>query len=184
MRSDLEYRHYFILNTFSTLVMRFAAGGGYAYGNSRELPFEKSFYSGGANSVRAWSIYNLGPGSSVPSANAQIDKTGDINGEGNVELRFPIYSYLKGALFLDAGNIWLNKKNDQMPGAEFKGNRFYKEFAVGTGFGARFDFSFFILRLDMAVPMRDPSKRTGERWVFSKLKKEHIQFNLGMGDHF
>ena len=182
LKADADYRHFFIFNESNKLVFRATCGYGQAYGNSTVLPFEKSFFAGGANSIRAWSIYSLGPGSY--SDTNKLNRTGDIDIEGNMEYRFPIYSYLKGALFMDAGNIWLNKKNDKMTGGEFQIDRFYKEFAVALGFGARFDFSFFILRLDAAVPARDPSNPENNRWVLDQTKFNDIQLNLGIGYPF
>ncbi|HQI46548.1 MAG TPA: BamA/TamA family outer membrane protein [Bacteroidales bacterium] len=182
VRADIDFRQYFVYNEFNTLVLRGVIGTGLAYGNSSVMPFEKSFFSGGANSIRAWKIYSLGPGSSKDTIN--LNKTGDINLEGNIEYRFPIYSYLKGAFFVDAGNIWVNKRNSLMPDAEFKWNRFYKEIAVGAGFGARFDFSFFILRVDMAIPLRNPAVDGANKWLFKNLSHQPINLNLGIGYPF
>ena len=184
VRGDIDYRHYFIFNKFNTFVLRGVAGYGLAFGNSSVLPFEKSFFVGGANSIRAWSIYSLGPGSYSDLSKMNFNRTGDIDLEANAEYRFPIYSYVKGAFFTDAGNIWLNKKNPLMPDAEFEMNEFYKQIAVGAGFGLRFDFSFFIMRLDAAIPLRNPSKPESERWVLSATTKKDIQFNLGIGYPF
>ena len=184
VRGDIDYRHYFIFDKFNTIVVRGVAGYGLAYGNSSVLPFEKSFFVGGANSIRAWSIYSLGPGSYSDLSKMNFNRTGDIDLEANAEYRFPIYSFFKGALFTDAGNIWLNKKNPLMPDAEFEMNEFYKQIAVGAGFGLRFDFSFFIMRLDAAVPLRNPSKPEDERWVLKATTKKDIQFNLGIGYPF
>ncbi|NTW31808.1 MAG: BamA/TamA family outer membrane protein [Bacteroidetes bacterium] len=184
VRGSIDLTHDYVLNKFSKLVVRGLMGGGLAFWNSNVLPFEKSFFAGGANSIRAWRIYSLGPGSSNNSLNTLLDKTGDIDIEGNVEYRFPIYSFFKGALFVDAGNIWLNKKNEQMQNAEFKFDRFYKEFAIGAGFGARLDFSFFILRFDAAIPLRDPSMLPDNRWVLPHTTFSKINFNLGIGYPF
>lgn len=178
VKSSFEFRRYLMLPMNSKVVFRGLIGAGTAYGNSTVMPFEKSFFSGGANSVRAWKIYSLGPGSYTDSTNIH---TGDIDLEANIEYRFPIYSYLNGALFVDAGNVWLNKKNFYVPNGEFQFNRFYKEFAVGVGFGMRFDFSFFILRLDAAFALRNPSNPEGSRWVNDF---KHTNFNLGIGYPF
>jgi len=183
MRADMDYRHYFVFDKSNTLVLRGLLGAGMAYWNSNVLPFEESFYAGGANSLRGWSIYAVGPGS-CNTVNTGFNKTGDIDIEANAEYRFPIYGFLKGAFFIDAGNIWLNKKNPLMPDAEFEFDRFYKEIAIDAGFGARFDFSFFIMRLDAAIPFRDPLQPENERWRFNKISKDRIQFNLGIGYPF
>lgn len=182
IRANADIRHYFVFDQFNTLVVHGAGGYGLAYKNSMVLPFEKSFYAGGANSLRAWRIYSLGPGSYHDTTG--MNRTGDIDLETNVEYRFPIYSFLKGALFTDFGNIWLNRKNINMPGGEFKFYRFYKEFAVDFGFGARFDFSFFILRIDAALPARDPSHPENDRWVLKYSKFKDFRLNLGIGYPF
>ncbi|MFH0864857.1 MAG: BamA/TamA family outer membrane protein [Bacteroidota bacterium] len=182
-RTDIDYRHYFVFNEFNTLVFRVSTGAGIAYGNSKVLPFEKSFFSGGANGMRAWKIYTLGPGAYCDTSQTQLNHTGDINLLGNLEYRFPVYSFLKSALFIDAGNIWLNKKNDNMTDAEFTSS-FYQQIAVGTGFGLRFDFSFFILRLDFGIRVVDPAKPEGQRWVFKYIKPSDFTINFGIGYPF
>ena len=169
----------------NTLAVRGAIGAGYAYWNSVALPFEKSFYCGGANSIRAWQIYSLGPGSYSNTVNPGLDETGDIDLEGNVEYRFPVFKILKGALFADAGNVWLNKKVEDMPGGrDFQFDRFYKEIAIGSGIGARFDFSFFVLRLDAAIQLRNPAVPEAERWVPLSSSIKHIRLNFGIGYPF
>jgi outer membrane protein assembly factor BamA len=183
IRADIDARHYFIFDKLNTLAIRGAIGAGYAYWNSDVLPFEKSFYCGGANSVRAWTIYSLGPGS-YSSPNPSLDETGDIDLEGNAEYRFPVYNILKGGLFVDAGNVWLNKKNAEMPGADFEFNRFYKEIAIGSGIGARFDFSFFVIRLDVAFKIRNPSVPEVQRWVDLSSSFKHPNLNFGIGYPF
>lgn len=182
IRANADIRHYFIFDKINTLVVHGVAGYGLAYKNSRVLPFEKSFYAGGANSLRGWRIYSLGPGSYHDTTG--MNSTGDIDLEGNIEYRFPIYGFLKGALFSDFGNIWLNRKNVSFPGGEFKFYRFYKEFAVDCGFGARFDFSFFVLRIDAALPARDPSHPDNDRWVLKYSKLKDFRLNLGIGYPF
>ena len=182
-RFDLDYRHYFVFNEFNTLVVRASGGYGIAYKNSKVLPFEKSFFGGGANGIRAWKIYTLGPGSFHDTSITQLNQTGDISLLGNVEYRFPVYSFLKSALFIDAGNIWLNKKNNNMPNGEIT-TSFLKQIAVGTGFGFRFDFSFFILRLDFALKVIDPVKPEGQRWVFKYIKPSDFTVNFGIGYPF
>jgi len=182
-RADIDYRHYFIFDKINTLVFHGIAGAGIAYGNSIVLPYEKSFFAGGANGMRAWRVYSLGPGSYSDEETNLLSRTGDISLLGNVEYRFPVYSYLKGAFFVDAGNIWLNKKNDNMPEAEFTSS-FYKQVAVGTGFGMRFDFSFFILRFDFALKAVNPANPEGQRWVLHYIKPKDFAINFGIGYPF
>jgi outer membrane protein assembly factor BamA len=183
IRADIDARHYFIFDKLNTLAIRGAIGAGYAYWNSDVLPFEKSFYCGGANSVRAWQIYSLGPGS-YSNPNPSFDETGDIDLEGNAEYRFPVYNIIKGAVFIDAGNVWLNKKNDAFPGGDFEFNRFYKEIAIGSGIGVRFDFSFFVIRLDVAFKIRNPSVPEVQRWVDLSSSLRHPNLNFGIGYPF
>lgn len=192
VRSDIDFRHYFYLNKHSMAAFKTIAGFGIPYGNSKILPFEKSFYAGGANSVRAWKIFTLGPGS-FRDSNIVVDKRADIDFEINLEYRYDIYKVLKGAIFMDAGNIWFANKDETRPGSDFQFNRFYKEIGMGAGIGARLDFSFFVFRLDAAMPLYDPAYPEGDRWTFDRLKHKYffdfktdpkIVFNLGIGYPF
>jgi hypothetical protein len=166
VKSDVDLRFYNVINKRSNIVYRLFAGLGLALENSPALPFDKSFFSGGSNGIRAWTARSLGPGSYYDPFKKTFDKIGDIQLEGNAEYRFDIIKMLKGALFVDAGNIWLIKNDPQRPGSKFDINDFYSEIAMGGGFGARLDFSFFIIRLDMGFQLKDPSLPKGERWVF------------------
>jgi outer membrane protein assembly factor BamA len=156
-RFDADYRRFWKLRFGNVLGMRLMGGSAFAYGNSKVVPFEKSFWLGGANDMRGWRLRSLGPGAYVDSVN-KYDKTGDIMLQATIEHRFPIYSFLLGSVFIDAGNVWLRNPSEDFPGGEFKLNTFYKQIAMDIGFGLRFDFSFFILRLDGAVPFHTPSK--------------------------
>ncbi len=151
-------------------------GMGIPLKNSLALPFEKSFFAGGANGIRAWRIRTLGPGSFNQDISS-FYKIGDIHIEGNAELRFDIISIFKGALFIDAGNIWLLNEDKDRPNAEFKWNRFYKEIAVGSGFGLRLDFSFFVVRFDWGLQVHDPLLPEGERWIFQNKPQFEQQYN-------
>lgn len=182
VRADIDFRFYKILNTDTRLVFRNMIGIGFAYGNSRDLPFEKSFFAGGANSLRAWNIRSVGPGSSVPD-NINIDRIGDLKLELNLEYRFPVYRSLKGALFIDAGNVWF-VNSDVIPGGEFKLDKFISEIAVDAGFGFRYDFRFFVFRLDGAFRVRDPAKEASNRWVINNIKFNNIVWNFGIGYPF
>jgi len=179
-RLELDFRYYFVATRTNQLVFRLLTGIGIPYGNSDALPFEKGFYLGGANSMRAWIYRGLGPGA-YSDQGSNIDKMGDIVIETNIEYRFPIYSFFKGALFFDAGNVWLLNENENFPGADFKYNTFYRQIAMDAGIGLRFDFRFFIFRVDFAMRLRDPSLPRGERWVADK----GIWFwNFGIGYPF
>ena len=183
LRFDLDYRVYKSVRKLGRFVYRISGGMGYALQNLNALPYEKSFYGGGPNDVRAWQARSLGPGSSKPKYNDPYnDKIGEIQLEMNFEYRFKIYKWLNGAYFIDAGNIWLRKKDPLRPNAEIALNRFYKEFATGTGVGLRADFSFFILRVDGAFKVYDPSKDEGKRFLAGG--KNVFVLNFGIGYPF
>ena len=184
VRTELDFRIYKYLNASNIFAFRTAVGYGVPYGNSLLLPFEKSFFAGGANSIRAWNIRTLGPGGYNDQLNPGIDKIGDIVLESSFEYRFPVYKVLKSAFFIDAGNIWLQRKNDSYPEGEFQFNRFYKEIAMATGFGLRLDFSFFIIRGDFAIPVRNPELKQDERWVIGQTQLKDFRFKLGIGYPF
>jgi outer membrane protein assembly factor BamA len=162
------------------------AGLGIPFGNLDVLPFETSFFGGGANGMRAWQARSLGPGSY--SAPLSYDRIGDMHIEGNVEYRFKLIGYLEGALFVDVGNIWSLRENPAKPGAVFEGSDFLSEIAVGSGVGARLNFDFFLVRFDLGAQMKDPGRPVGERWYFQRDKADPIgrilNLNLGIGYPF
>ena len=184
LKADADLRLYRVFDENNTLVFRLMGGIGVPYGNMDIMPFIKSYYGGGANSVRAWSIYNLGPGSYGSAETLRFDKYGDIKLEANIEYRFPVYRYWKGALFMDAGNVWFLKKNEQFPGGEFNADSFYNEMAIGAGLGVRLDFNFFLVRLDAAFPVRDPGMNPGEQWIGQFPGFSDWNLNLGIGYPF
>ncbi|HJX70799.1 MAG TPA: BamA/TamA family outer membrane protein, partial [Bacteroidales bacterium] len=181
-RADLEFKYFRIYNSRNTLVYRCFAGVGYPYGNSNSMPFEKKYFVGGPNSIRAWNAYSLGPGSKE-----KYENTGDIKLELNLEYRFKLFWKLEGALFMDAGNIWDIYYQESRANAYFEWNRFYRDFAIGTGFGTRFDFSIFLLRIDIAMKMRDPLLAAGERLIITSRKlnlKDDFTIQFGIGYPF
>jgi outer membrane protein assembly factor BamA len=184
VKADVDYRYYRVLDIDQTLVFRVMGGAGVPYGNVRVLPFIKSFYGGGANGLRAWKIYTLGPGSYSGTDEVRFDRYGDIKLEANLEYRFKFYSFWHGAFFLDAGNVWFVRQNDQFPGGEFKFSKLTNDLAIGGGVGVRMDFSFFILRVDGAVPFKDPSKPIGNQWISGWPPLDRFNLNLGIGYPF
>lgn len=175
IKADVDLRYYRQLNRRSKFAARFYTGVGYAYGNSQTLPYVKQFGVGGSNSVRAFPARSIGPGTynvrtdpNIASDTYFIDQRGDIKLEGNAEYRFDIVKALKGAVFVDAGNIWLRREDPERPGSGFDFNTALQELAVGTGAGLRVDLSFFVLRFDGAFPLRKPYLPEGERWVSSE----------------
>ena len=178
-RMDLDIRRYIIINKENVLVLRGFYGLGYSYGNSEELPIQKQFFSGGVNSIRAWEAFGLGPGSSTDLNNYS---TGDIKLEFNIEYRFPLYNSLKSAVFIDGGNIW-SIKNDPREGSRFNFNSFPNQIAIGIGIGFRYDFDFFVIRLDVATPVRDPMLMINDRWIENPLNG-NFRYNLAIGYPF
>jgi outer membrane protein assembly factor BamA len=183
VKLDGDFRFFNVITRNNSVAYRFFMGAGYAYGNASVLPLEKGFYGGGANGMRGWPYRLLGPGSYYDPED-YFDRMGDIQLEANVEIRFPVYNFIKSALFADIGNIWLMNEDESYPGGAFKFNRFYKEFAIDVGLGLRLDFNFFILRVDFAIPLRDPSQPEGDRWVMDQWQFSDFIINFGIGYPF
>lgn len=189
LRDEFDIRFYMPVWRENNLALRGLVGFGLPIWESNMLPFERRFYAGGANSMRAWRLRELGPGVYKDKTGIAFDKSGDLRMEGNVEFRFPLYGLFKSALFIDAGNVWTYKEDKARPGAKFELNEFYRQFAVAGGLGLRFDFTFFVLRLDLAVPVRDPSQNKGERIVIGNINSlpwlsGNTQLHLGIGYPF
>lgn len=169
LRLDVDLRKYFQPRINNTLAMRFFVGLGIPLNDLNTLPIEKRYFIGGANSLRAWQARTLGAGS-YNSYQNQIDQFGELKMEFNLEYRFKIVGSVKGAFFLDGGNIWaLNDTVAERQNGNFEFNKFYKDLALGTGFGLRFDFKYFIIRTDLGIKMRDPAFEIGNRFVLDKL---------------
>lgn len=185
IRTQLEFRTHIPVNKKSRMVYRAMGGIGIPFKNLSTLPYENSFFAGGPNSVRAWRARLLGPGGyDGRFSSARFDRIGDIILEGNAEFRFPFYKSFHGALFADAGNIWRLKKDPDKPKGEFNPERFFNEIAVGAGFGLRWDLEFIIIRLDTAMPIKDPSYPEGNRFTFDKKPYRNLVFNFGIGYPF
>lgn len=194
VRLRSEVRYFYDLVRTSVLATRLITSAGLPYGNSSTMPYVKQFFVGGTNSVRAFSSRSVGPGTYSPPdsiSDIYIDQTGDIKLEASMEYRFEIYRFIKGALFADAGNIWLINADENRPGGTFDFDTFYKEVAVGSGFGIRFDFDFVVIRFDLAFPLRKPELPPGDRWVFDKIalgssawRKDNLILNVAIGYPF
>lgn len=200
IRGEVELRHYMAIGKpkrerINQLVSRIILGAGYGYGNSASMPFIKEFFIGGTNSIRAYRARSLGPGTFY-GGNTTLtkrflpDQPGDIKIELNSELRFKIISIVRGAFFIDAGNIYTINNDPSRPGSTFSKD-FAKQMAVGTGAGLRFDLSFLVLRIDGAFPIRKPYLPGGPAWVFNQIKfgnaqwrKENLILNLAIGYPF
>lgn len=184
-RFEGDYRYY--LPAYSTNVInvfRFNFGIGVPLGGSVAVPFEKAFYIGGANSLRAWVLGTIGPGAYKASGNV-FEMTGDMKIELNYELRFDISKSLEGAFFADGGNIWLLKDNTLMPDGVFHFNTFLPQFALDAGFGLRYDLGFLVIRFDGAIPLYQPYRTPGERWnISNEYDKLIVGWNFAIGYPF
>ena len=176
-----EVRALFKVGEKQHIAARFMGGVLWSYGNQTIAPYSEQFYIGGANSLRAFTVRSVGPGTYNPGQNTKygyLDQTGDIKLEANVEYRFPIFGELYGATFLDAGNVWLMRKDENRPGGEFSLKNFVKSIALNTGVGVRYDLTFLVIRLDMGIALHVPYE-TGKSGYYNIPK-----FKDGLGLHF
>jgi outer membrane protein insertion porin family len=192
IRLELDFRDYFKIKRNVIWANRLNFGYGYAYGNSTSLPFVRQFFAGGSNDIRAFPARSLGPGTSrIQTRDLYADQSGDIKAMLNTELRFKLVSILHGALFADAGNVWLRQEDPLKPGSGFEFKDVLSEMAVGTGVGLRVDATIFVIRLDVAFPIRKPYLPPGERWVIDQIdfgdknwRRNNIIYNIGIGYPF
>ena len=179
---DIDYSRYWKFDTYNELVAHVGVGVAYPYGNSTILPFEKRYFSGGANSVRGWSVRELGPGS-FRGKDGRIDfinQTGDMKLDINVEYRTRLFWKFNGAFFVDAGNVWTLRNYEEQPGGQFKVDEFYKQIAVAYGVGLRLNFDYFILRADMGMKALNPAYDTRDEH-YAML---HPDFSRDFSFHF
>ena len=175
---DFDYSKTFVLDSKNRIVLHSGIGIAYPYGNSDILPFEKRYFSGGANSVRGWSVRELGPGS-FKGSDGRIDfinQTGDMKIDLNAELRTHLFWKFDGAAFIDAGNIWTLRAYEEQPGGQFKLDEFYKQIAMSYGLGLRLNFDYFIIRMDMGMKAVNPS--------YTNSKQHYPITNHDMGRDF
>ncbi len=194
LKLQADGRYYFQYSDH-TWAFRLVGGVAVPYGNADIVPYSKQFFIGGSTSLRAFRLRQLGPGAFInPDAETVnfFDQTGEVLLEFNAEYRFDLASYFKGAVFVDAGNIWLLNETfgDSGEGA-FRFDTFYREIAVGTGVGLRIDFDYFVVRLDAAFPVRKPVFGKGLEWTFNQLdflnghwRKENLVWHLAIGYPF
>lgn len=179
VKLSIDAKRYFYHGKKSTFVSRMLAGVGLPYANSLSLPYEKSFFGGGPSTMRAWQLRRLGPGSYQGAENV-LERIGDINLVINLEERFPIAGPLEGALFVDAGNVWLMNATNDYPQGEWKWNNFMKEIAVGSGIGLRLNISVITIRCDFAIPVYDPGYASSQAWRLPHWKFNQIVTNFGI----
>ena len=180
IKTSAQYTHVIPLTTRSCLATRVFAGVVYSYGNATMAPYNDLFSIGGANSIRAFSIRSIGPGSYHPanSTFSYVDEMGDLKLEANVEYRFPIIANLYGAAFIDAGNVWLLHDNENQPGGKIKASEMGKTIALGTGVGLRYDLDFLVLRFDLGIGIHAPYD-TGKSGYYNM-----PSFGKSLGYHF
>lgn len=200
-----DYRYHTPINLLTKMAYRINVGVAVPYGANKTLPYEKFFFLGGSNSNRAWAPRRLGPGSYTPQRiesggeqvkdtdernylRYQFEQPGEILLEGSIEFRRNLIGFLNGAWFVDVGNIWTIRQDEERPGANFEFNRFWRELAIGSGFGLRFDFSFLIARLDAGWKIYDPARPEGQRWIGQMFdiptELRYTTFNIGIGYPF
>ena len=215
VRLGVDFRRNKVIHRNTTMAFRFNSGVAYAYGDNKSLPYEKYWFTGGSNSVRAWRPRRLGIGSAPPplstnpSGNGIFDyryeRPGEIMLEGSIEWRKKLFGFVNGAIFIDAGNVWTFAQRAPPSTTEpttapwagdgntkFYVDSFYKEIAVGTGFGLRMDFSFLVLRVDVGIKVWDPARPVGDRFVLGNFKftgpydmnREPVIYNIGIGYPF
>lgn len=186
VKGDIDVRYHHYVNHINSMAYRFFCGVGYPYGNLKVLPFEERYFSGGANSIRAWPVRGLGPGSYYDEKLSYYNQVGDIKLEFNAEYRFKLFWMLEGALFLDVGNVYNIRDEESQPGGTFKFSNFTEKLAVGTGLGLRFDLKYFIFRLDTGLKLRDPVADKGLRWIPGSraYSYDDVAFNFAIGYPF
>ncbi len=196
VRGDVDFRYYHRLDRNNTIASRLILGAARAFGNSEVVPFIKQFSIGGSNSLRAFRARSVGPGGyAVPDSlagnNALIDQGGEIKMEFNLEHRFTLLGALKGAIFTDIGNIWTFKEDPSRLNSAFLLENFLDDMAIGTGLGIRYDSDFFVVRFDMAFPLKVPGLPTSQRWVIDevairdkKWRRDNLIFNIAIGYPF
>ncbi|MBQ6751440.1 MAG: BamA/TamA family outer membrane protein [Bacteroidaceae bacterium] len=186
LKCNLQLKNTFHLTEKTSLATRVQVGAVWTYGNSNYAPYSELFYVGGANSIRAFTIRSIGPGRyyDKEKRGTYLDQSGDLKLELNAEYRFPILNAIQGALFVDAGNVWLMHDDPYHPGGKFAASEFFKDLAVGTGFGIRYDLDFLILRLDLGIGIHVPYD-TGVSSYFNIRKfKDYLGFHFAVGYPF
>ena len=194
LKAQTDFRYFLQFSNKARLANRLLLGFGYPYGNSQQLPYIKQYFIGGNNSIRAFRSRSLGPGTYRPpnadSLSFFPDESGDIKLEMNTELRYAFNNIVRGAIFVDAGNVWLYRPDTSMPGGVFNKD-FMSQLAVGTGIGLRLNFSILLLRLDLGMPLREPWLPRGQRWVISQIdfgnrqwRRKNLVLNIAIGYPF
>jgi outer membrane protein assembly factor BamA len=183
IKLDMGYSQHIPIRPGTVFAYCVKTGIGYAYGREKVLPYSRYYFLGSSNGMRAWHPHSLGPGSYSPpkeaDAKQSLEQLGEFLLQGSVELRQQLVGALEGALFVDAGNIWTLRDAMRQEG-KFRCQNFYKEIAVGTGVGLRFNFKLLVLRLDAGLKLYDPARPSGKRFVGDQLFSNKPVLSLGI----
>lgn len=196
VKFNVDFRRNTPLSANSVFAYRLNLGLAIPYGDNKILPYEKYFFAGGSNGIRAWRPRRLGPGSYTPldgdgNFTDSFEQQGEMLFEASIEMRHNILGFIDGAVFLDMGNIWTLREDITRENAQFEVDRFFKEIAIGIGYGVRLDFSFLLLRFDVGLKIYDPARSLGNRFIWNKdfdnsvfQTSENLIFNIGIGYPF
>jgi len=168
VKADFDVGKGIRLDNKNQLAFHFGSGIGVPYGNGNQLPFERRYFSGGANTLRGWSVRSLGPGSMSTDSASFVTQVGDIRLEANLEYRTKLFWRFELAAYVDAGNIWTIRSYPEQKNGNFDFSRFYQEIAVSYGLGLRLDFDFFLIRFDTGMKAFDPQRVGSKRWAFGR----------------
>ena len=183
VKGDVDFAKNIVIDNRNSLAFHIGGGIAIPYGNASVIPLEKRYFSGGANSVRGWSVRTLGPGT-FPGDNNFLNQTGDIKLDASIEYRTRLFWKLKGAAFIDAGNIWTLRDYKDQPGGQFKFKSFYKQIAMSYGLGLRLDLDFFVLRFDGGMKAINPAEGSKRYPIFSPNFKRDFAFHFAVGYPF
>ena len=180
-RANIEVSNRINIGDYNQISWRLYAGGGVPYGNSNSVPFERLFFAGGSNSMRGWQVRSLGPGSvAADTVSSYPNQLGNIRLELNLEYRVNVAGGFNLGFFFDAGNVWMNSKGEKRPEARFRINEFYKQLAFNTGIGIRYDFDYFLIRLDWGWKLHNPTLEKHRRWLSQfRIKDTALHFAIG-----
>lgn len=179
VKFDLDFAKNIVIDQRNSIAFHIGGGVAIPYGNASAVPFEKQYFSGGANSVRGWSVRSLGPGT-FPGDDNFLNQSGDVKLNANIEFRSKLFWILQSALFVDAGNIWTVRSYMEQPGGKFKFNKFYEQIAFSYGLGLRFDLDFFVLRFDGGMKAVNPVYSSGK----DRYPVLHPKFSRDFALHF
>jgi outer membrane protein assembly factor BamA len=186
VKGDIDFARSLIIDERNSLAVHLGWGIGYPYGNAKELPFERRYFAGGANSNRGWSIRSLGPGSMpVTDRTTFVNQVGDIRLDANIEYRSKLFWKLELAAFMDGGNIWTVRTYDYQPNGRFDFTRFYKEIAASCGLGVRLDFDYFLIRFDTGMKVYNPQETGRLKWaVLYPGRQDQFAWHFAVGYPF